>query len=325
MTSGEDADGPPSSGMDAHTASPVSRGKGGDRLRQLRAFCYTARLRSFAQAAEHLFSNQSSVSQQVRALEREFAVLLLDRSRPRLSLTPAGRELYRTALPMVVGMDRLPDTFAELHYGIVSGEMRIAAGQATAEVVLPGYLERFHALYPAIEVHVRTDQGSERLRWLRDYEVDLVFGAADAVHPTDLEFRFLFASDFVLITPEDHPLAGRRSVTLQEACAYPAIVPPRGSAVRQLMDLYTRKHGLVIVVAVEIGGWDAIKRYVEAGLGVAVIPDICLTEQDRIRKVPMSLTFQARRYGIFLHHRRILSLASRRFIRIMDPNFPDEA
>lgn len=324
MTIGEDTDGPPSFGMDAHTASPASR-RGGDRLRQLRAFCCTARFRSFSQAAEHLFSSQSSVSQQVRALEREFAVLLLDRSGPRLSLTPAGRELYRTALPVVVGMDRLPDTFADLHHGIVSGEMHIAAGQAIAEVVLPGYLERFHALYPAIEVHVRTGQGSERLRWLRDYEVDFVFSAADAVHPTDLEFRFLFASDFVLITPEDHPLAGRRSVTLQEAGAYPAIVPPRGSAVRRLVDLYARKHGLVMDVAVEIGGWSTIKRYVEAGLGVAVVPDLCLAERDRIRTVPMSPTLQARRYGIFMHHGRILSLASRRFIRIMDPNFPEEA
>ena len=311
--------------MDAHTASPVSRRKGGDRLRQLRAFCYTARLRSFSQAAEYLFLSQSSVSQQVRALEREFAILLLDRSSPRLSLTPAGRELYRTALPVVMGMDRLPDTFADLHYGIASGEMHIAAGQATAEVVLPGYLERFHALYPAIEVHVRTGQGSERLRWLRDYEVDLVFGAADAVHPTDLEFHFLFASDFVLITPEDHPLAGRRSVTLQEASAYPAIVPPRGSTVRQLMDLYARMHGLVIDVAVEIGGWDTIKRYVEAGLGIAAVPDICLVEQDRIRKVPLSLTLQARRYGMFMRRGRTLPLASRRFLRIMDPNFPEEA
>ena len=325
MTIGKDTDGPPSSGMDAHTASPIFRGKEGDRLRQLRAFCYTARLRSFSQAAEHLFSSQSSVSQQVRALEREFAVLLLDRSSPRLSLTPAGRELYRTALPVVVGMDRLPDTFADLHYGVASGEMHIAAGQATAEVVLPGYLERFCSLYPGIEVHVRTDQGNERLRWLRDYEVDLVIGTADVVHPTDLEFRFLFASDYVLITPEDHPLAGRGSVTLQEACAHPAIVPPRGSVVRPLMDLFARKHGLVIDAAVEIGGWDTIKRYVEAGLGIAVVPDICLAEQDRIGKVPISWTLPARRYGIFMRHGRTLSPVSRRFIRIMDPNFPEEA
>ena len=268
--------------------------------------------------------SNSSVSQQVRALEREFAVLLLDRSGPRLSLTSAGRELYRMALPVVVGMDRLPDTFADLHYWSASGEMHIAAGQAAAEVVLPGYLERFHALYPAIEVHLRTGEGSERLRWLRDYEVDLVFGAADAASPTDLEFRFLFASHYVLITPEDHPLAGRSSVTLQEAGAHPAIVLPRGSVVREMMDLYARTHGLVVDVAVETGGWDAIKRYVEAGLGVAVVPDIFVAEQDRIRKVPISVTVQPRRYGIFMHHGRFQSLASRRFIRIMDPSFPEE-
>ena len=294
-------------------------------MRQLRAFCYTARLRSISQAAEHLFLSRSSVSQLVRALERELAVLLLDRSGPRLSLTSAGQELYRTALPVVVGIDRLPDTFADLHYGIASGEMHIGAGQATSEAVLPGYLERFHALYPAIEVHLRTGEGSERLRWLRDYEVDFVLGAAAPALPTDLEFRFLFASDYVLITPENHPLAGRRSVTLQEAAAHPAIMPPRGSAVRQLMDLYAHTHDLVIDVAVEIGGWGAIKRYVAAGLGLAFVPDICVSDQDRIRKVPLSLPLQARRYGIFMHHGRIQSLAARRFIHIMDPNFPEEA
>ena len=194
-------------------------------------------------------------------LEEELAVLLLDRGSPRLSLTPAGRQLYRLALPMVVGMDLLPDTFADLHYGIVSGELHIAAGEVTAQFVLPGYVKRFHALHPTVEVHVRTGAGPERLRWLRNHEVDVVLSASDSP-PPDLVFRFLIASEYVIITPEDHPLAGRESVTMEETCSHPGVLPPRASPLRRLMELYARQHGMVIRAAVEIGGWDAIKRHV---------------------------------------------------------------
>ena len=268
--------------------------------------------------------SQSSISQQVRALEEEFAVLLLDRDGPRLSLTPVGQRLYRLAFPMVEGMDLLPDMFADLHYGVVSGELHIAAGEATAQSVLPEYVKRFLALYPAIEVHVRTGAGDERLRWLRTYEVDLVLGASDSPQP-DLVFRFLFASEYVIITPEDHPLAGRESITVKEACSHPGVLLPRASPIRRLMDLYARQHGTAISAAVEVGGWDMIKRHVEAGSGIAVVPEICLTEQDRLWRIPMTGMILARRYGVLVRRDPIMAPACRRFIRSMEPDFPEEA
>ena len=311
--------------MNADTASPTPLPRqGGDRLRRLRAFCHTARLRSFTRAAEYLFSSQPSISQQVRALEEEFAVLLLDRDGPGLSLTPAGRKLYQLALPVVAGIDRLPDLFADLHHGSLSGELRIAAGESVAEFVLPDHVKRFHALYPAVEVNVRTGSGSERLGWLRDYEVDVVFSATDSP-PRDLEFRFLFASVHTLITPEDHPLAGRQSVTLEEVASYPIIALPRGTPLRRLRDLFARMRGVTIDVAVEVGGWQAVKRYVEAGAGISVVPDVCLAEQDRLAKIPMTELLPTRPYGILIRRDEILSLASRRFIRLVDPSFPEEA
>ena len=260
----------------------------------------------------------------MRALEEEFAVLLLDRDGPRLSLTPVGQRLYRLALPMVVGMDLLPDTFADLHYGVVSGELHIAAGEATAQSVLPEYVKRFLALHPDIEVHVRTGAGVERLRWLRTHEVDVVLSASDSP-PPDLVFRFLFSSEYVIITPEDHPLAGRESVTVEEVCRHPVVRPPRASPIRRLMDLYARQHGTAIRAAVEVGGWDVIKGHVEAGSGIAVIPEICLTEQDRLWRIPMTWVFPARRYGVFVRRDPIMAPACRRFIRIAEPDFPEEA
>ena len=181
-----------------------------DRLRQLRAFCQAARLRSISQAAQRLGVSQPAVSRQVRTLEEELSVVLFDRKGPKISLTPAGRRLLGLAAPFVEGMDRLPDTFSENYRGVACGELEIAAGQTTATFLLPRYLTRFRERHPEIRVNLRVGSGSQRMRWLRSYEVDIALLALD-VPPPDVESVSLFVSRSVLITPENHPMAGKRS------------------------------------------------------------------------------------------------------------------
>ena len=171
----------------------------GDRLKQLRAFCHVARLGSVTQAAKCLFTSQPAVSQQIRALEEEYKVILFERRGPRISLSSAGRRLYEAAMPVVVGMDRLPDAFTERHRGELSGEFRIAAGRASAMFLVTEFLQRFLERFPGTRVNVRTGSGRERLDWLRGFEVDVAFVAAD-VPPPDLSFHFTTASRFFLIT-----------------------------------------------------------------------------------------------------------------------------
>ena len=293
----------------------------GDRLKQLRAFCHAARLGSITRAAEYIYSSQPAVSQQVRALEDELSLVLFDRRGPRIALTLAGEKLYRMAMPVVVGMDRLPDTFAEQYRGEISGDFQIAAGRSTAAYVVPRYLKEFREQHPGIRVNVRTGTGLERLSWLRAYEVDIAFGAVDVV-PPDLDFHLIFGSRNILITPVDHPLAGRDDVDIREAGRYPAVVP-RGDSryIRRVADLILRQHGVALKVAAELDGWNVIKRYVAAGVGVSVVPEVCLTERDRVWKVPFDRYFPNRRYGVIMRRNESPSLAAERFVRIMDPAF----
>ena len=260
----------------------------------------------------------------MRALEEELAVVLFDRRGPRIALTPIGERLYEMAMPVVVGMDRLPDTFAEQFRGEISGDFQIAAGRATAAYVVPRYLKQFREQYPGIRVNVRTGTGLERLSWLRAYEVDIVFGAVDVV-PVDLEFHLIFASRNFLITPLDHPLAGRDDVDLREAGRYPAVVHRSNRYVQRVADLILRQHGIAINVAVELDGWNVIKRYVAAGVGVSVVPELCLTERDRVWKVPFDRYFPNRKYGVIMRRNESPSLATERFVRIMDPTFRGRA
>ena len=292
-----------------------------DRLKQLRAFCYAARHKSISRAAERIFASQPAVSQQVRALEEALGIALFERSGPRISLTPAGTRLYRHASPLVEGFDRLPNTFNERFHGVAAGVLDIAAGQTTATFALPPYLEEFRKRHPGIRVNVRIADGRRRLRWLRTYEVDVVFGAMD-LPPPDIEFRPVFSSEAVLITPENHPLAGRKSVDIAEAAAFPAVTHPASHYVSQVSDIIMRQHGQILNPVLEVDGWNVIKLYVEAGVGISVVPDICLTEHDRVWRIPASRYFPARVYGVLSRRDDLLSLAAEWFIRIVERTGP---
>ena len=288
-----------------------------DRLKQLRAFCHAARLQSISRAAEHIFASQPAVSQQVRTLEEELAVSLFERSGPRIALTPAGARLYQLASPLVEGLDRLPDTFIEQHHGIASGVLNIAAGQTTAAMVMPDYLREFRQRHPDIRVNVRSADGRERMRWLRGYEVDVVLTAVD-LPPPDLEFRPVFSSEMVFITPEDHPLAGRETVDIAEIAPFPAVTHHASHYASEVTDIIMRQHGQVANSVLQVDGWNAIKEYVEAGVGVSAIPDICLSERDRVWSIPASRYFPSRVYGVLTRRDELLPLAARWFIQVVD-------
>ena len=103
----------------------------GDRLKPLRAFCQTARLGSVSRAAEALFVSQPAVTQQLQSLERELGVPLLERSGRRMVPTREGEVLYELAVPLVEGLDALPDAFRQQVRGLDAGELHIAANSTT--------------------------------------------------------------------------------------------------------------------------------------------------------------------------------------------------
>ena len=293
-----------------------------DRLKQLRAFCQAARLGSISRAAERVRSSQPAVSLQVRTLEEELGVLLFERRGPRISLTRVGRSLYQLAMPLVEGMDRLPDTFAERHHGVVPEVLRIGAGQTSASYLLPQYLAQFRERYPGTRIEVRTGTGQQRLDWLRAYELDLIVAAMD-IPPPDVEFHPVYGSEPVLITSENHPLAGRDSVTFEETAAYPFVGHTSAHYVRQVAEVILRLHGVAPDVVVEVDGWGVITNYVAAGVGISFVPDLCLTEHDRLWRISFKGAIPQRRYGAITRRDGLLTLTASRFLRVIVPELSE--
>ena len=291
-----------------------------DRLRQLRAFCEALRRGSISRAAEHLGLTQPAVSLNVRDLEHELGEALLVRTTAGVEPTPAGERLHALADPLVRDADSLLSDFAR-HLDLAPPDgVRVASSNAGAAFVLPAYLKRFRDAHPDIAVRLDAATVPEGFRRLADDEVDFVVGPRERFDEERIVYRELRTYRIVLITAPDHPLAGRASVSPREAAAHPAVVPPEGTYSRQFGEDAAEALGIVINAVVEVGGWGVLKRYVEAGFGLSVVPSLVLSATDRLAVAALEWDEPPRSFGVYARSDRHLTPAARRFLEVLIPN-----
>ena len=294
-----------------------------DRFRQLRAFCETVRHESISRAAEGLGLTQPAVSIHLRELEYELEAVLLDRDSRGASPTPAGDRLYALAAPLVQGVDDLFNDFQRSLDQVSEGKVRLAVTTTGAAYILPPYIKRFREQYPHLRIRLDTVSQPEGLQLLDDDEVDLVMGNRAAKLKETLDYHEVNAYRPVLITPLDHPLAERESVSVEEASAWPAVVPPADTRARLFGENTARQFGVEVNAVMEVGGWGVLKRYVEAGFGISVVPSLCLSEPDRLSVVRLDADFPPLSYGMFVRRDRHLTSSAQRFLQFLLPGGRD--
>ncbi|RDH91807.1 MAG: LysR family transcriptional regulator [endosymbiont of Seepiophila jonesi] len=287
-----------------------------NRLKQLRAFCHAAQTGSISEAAERIYLSQPTVSLQIQALEREFDTVLFERRGPKIKLTSEGAILYKLAQPLVEGMDKLLETFSAACGKLESGELNIAAGESTILYILPEPLRRFAERYPGIRLKLHNVTGRDGMTMLRADEADFAIGSMLEVSD-DVTYEPIVNYGPALITPLGHPLADKSRVTLNDISPYGLILPPHHLSTWRMVDLVFEQHNASYKVTLEAGGWEVIKRYVENGLGISIVTDLCLTGDEKVVKIPLGEYFPDRSYGIVLRRGKFISPQSKRFLEIL--------
>lgn len=290
-----------------------------NRLKQLRAFCNTARSQSMSKTAEQMFLSQPSISLLIQALEKDLQSHLFDRQGPRIQLTNEGKILLELALPLVEGMESLPDAFHDRCNNTVTGSLNIAAGESTTLYLLPKIVERFTQQYPHIQVKLHNVPGRQGLAMVRTSDVDLAVGPMTEI-PDEIWYSPLVSYEPVLITPLGHPLASQQKVSLQDIAPYGLILPPHSMSTRHYIDMVFQQHNFEYRVSMEAGGWEVIKKYVELNLGISIVTSICLTGKEKLARIPLSEYFPVRSYGLVLRRGKFISPATRKFIELLDAN-----
>lgn len=295
-----------------------------NRLKQIRAFCQVVRSGSITVASQKLFLSQPSVTLQIQALERELKTTLFERRGPTMRLTPDGEALYALAEPLVQGVDGLHANFEAQHGRLESGELNIGAGESTILYILPEVVSRFTKAYPGIHLRLHNETGRDGLKMLKSDEIDFAVGSMLDV-PDDITYQPLVTFDPVLIVPIGHPLAKKKKVTLEDVSHYGLILPPRHLSTWGVVKYVFQQHKLSFKVTLEAGGWEVIKKYVELGMGISIVTDICLTGNEKLVSIPLANYFPQRGYGLVLRKGKFMSPQANRFVELLLETYRENA
>jgi DNA-binding transcriptional LysR family regulator len=291
--------------------------------RHLLAFRAVARRGGFGRAAREIGRSQPTVTLAIQTLERELGVRLLDRTARGARLTAAGQALLDRAGPLLEELERLPALLREASAGRLEGPVRVGAGEGPVLYLLPRRLQAFRRRHPGIRVIVRNQPVEDTIAMLQSGELDFGLRSLARV-PAGLEYRQALTFERLLIGTRHHAALRARRPTLEDLARHPFVMPWPRSTTRRLVERAFRAHGLEPGVAVEAGGWAIIKRYVAAGLGIAVVPSFCLEPGDARTLAARSLThlLGPDTYGIVTRRDRPLSRAAGALVSLIDPGFP---
>lgn len=248
-------------------------------LQDLHVFATVAAERSFSVAARRLHRTQPAVSQAVRRLEEELGDRLFDRSSRNGALTEAGALLLEHAQRLLRMAAEAQAAVRELHE-VRRGRVVIGANEAAVHTLLP-ILQAFASEHPHVSMEVRRVRSRSMAAEIVDRSID--FGVLTFLpREPGLQSIPLGADELVMLTHPGHPLAARKRVSIEEVGRQVVIAHNDPSPARErVLRLYETRHA-PINIQISLPSLDGIKRAVEMGAGVAVLPRRCaLTEIER--------------------------------------------
>ncbi len=287
-------------------------------LETLKIYCDVARYRSFSRAAAANDITQSAVSQMIAQLERRLNVQLIDRSSRPLQLTPAGRIFYD-------GCRDLLQRFQELQRSLVSGlqhlqlPVRLAAIYSVGLRDMGQYVERFRRMEPRANVQIEYLHPDQVYQRVLDGTADL------GLVSFPKSSRKLLAvpwreEEMVVVCPPQHPWSRRGHIRVRELRGQPYVHFEQGLVIRRQVDRFLRHHGAPVQVVMEFDNIENIKKAVEAGAGVALLPEPTVArevEAGTLIALPLADAVFVRPLGIIYRRSPRLSLAAQRFLDVL--------
>ena len=271
-------------------------------LRQLEVFLAVARTGSVSRAGEELGLSQSATSSSLADLERQFDLQLFDRMGKRLRLSARGTGL-RAQAEAVLELAR--DLERGLESRAVEHRLRVGATLTIGNYVAVPLVARFMREHPAIGLTLEVANTEQISRQVANFELDVGLVEGEVDHP-DLVTTPWRDDQLVVFCGAGHPLARKRALTDQDLLSAPWIVRERGSGTRQAFDRAMRGLAPQLRVALTLGQTEAIKRAVEAGLGLGCVSRIALEDAfERGTLKPCRVPHRDfRRQFYFLQHKR---------------------
>jgi len=237
-------------------------------LQQLKLFESVARHGSYTRAAEELHLTQPAVSIQIKRLETQAGLPLLERVGKKILMTAAGKIMYQASLDIWDRVEELNKGMDELK-GEVKGSLQVSV-VTTAKYFMPHLLGSFLQKYPEVEPKLKFTNRARVIERLKNNDDDFVVMGQI---PTDdsLETYPFLNNVLGIVAPADHPLAKQKNIALKALAKERFLKREEGSGTRFVFDKLLEEKGIQIETYMELGSSEAVKQGVMAGLGVAIL------------------------------------------------------
>jgi len=291
-------------------------------FRQLLTFVTVAELGSFTKAAKKLYMTQPAISWQIKSLENELGLTLLERGDRQVTLTEAGRLFYTDAKRLTNLYEKLMYTIEE-YKGLGKGTLKIGASTIPGEYLLPHYIGRFKELFPEISITLSIGDTRDVVEKLLMDSIHLgVTGARPAEEK--LIFRPLLEDELILIAGVQHPWAQAGEISLADLGQAKFVFREEGSGTRMVIEEELAARGIPVErlpVEMELGSTRAVITAVAANLGVSFVSRLAVADAlslGQVREIKVQGLDLRRHIYLALHAQRTLSPLANAFLEFLE-------
>lgn len=248
---------------------------------QLKSFVRVAERENFTRAAEDLGLSQSALSRSIARLESDLGQPVFERQSRRVTLTQAGTILLERAQQILTMIE---DTKAEISDDGETGTIRLAAIPTIAPFFLPGLLKQFSEKFPKASVVVQEDTTENTLRRCSQGEIDLAILALP-ISAKYLEYEELFDEELLLVLPNEHPLADKSQVVIEDVEAFPFVLLGEAHCLSEQVISFCRQKSFQPISVEKTSQLATVQELVSVGHGVSMIPEMATRvdlRQDRV-------------------------------------------
>lgn len=254
-------------------------------LKHLRSFVKVANLLSFSRAAQQLHLSQPALSAQIKALEDDLGVKLLERNRRMVRLTPAGETLLADAAELLQQIAKTEQRVSRISSGD-AGHLRIGfVASATAEIV-PAIVLAFRKRYPDVSLELKNMPTVQQVDALRSGAIDAGF-VRMPLEEDGLAVSVVHREPFAIVLSKNHVLAREKDLSVRQLAQEPFVAYGRRWA-PSFYESWTgicRRAGFSPSVVQETGEMDTALALVAAGLGVAILPEGMAKRHRRVFRI----------------------------------------
>lgn len=256
-------------------------------LRQIRYFLKLAELLNFSEASKALFITQSTLSQQIRQLENEFDTVLFERNSHEVSLTEAGEQFKQHARKVIIDADDCTQKMDDLK-NMLTGELNIGVTFTFSPLLTETVLE-FMKLYPHVRLNVFYKTMSELMDMLQRREVDFVL----AFKPTDrndkIESHVLFNNHLSVVVSEQHPLARRKLLNLDDLVLYDAAMPAHGLQARNSFEDMMHSVNSKLKIRAELNDVSILLKLIRQSKLITILAEATIHDEDGLVAIPLEM------------------------------------